>query len=225
VKSGESGFLRMPRRNSLYTPPPPPPPRGLLGYTRRLRFFFFLLCANSFALELPDWAAGYEWKNFRLSVESGYIYIAGTNPLVLDIHLVPLTLKGGYAFHLGKFGVLPSLGAGMVFVSDTVRSITDFRFEAALNYGVKYTSMGEITGSGDTGTLPQLPESRRPLPPWPTNARHGRCTPQVSFSGCSGYARFNRGQFCFNLLGGIPFSHKFQNHVLAFFKTFFKTNR
>jgi outer membrane protein OmpA-like peptidoglycan-associated protein len=61
--------------------------------------------------------AGYEWQNFRLSLESGYTYIAGTNPLVLDIHLIPLTLRGGYAFRLGKFSILPSLGAGLVFAS------------------------------------------------------------------------------------------------------------
>jgi hypothetical protein len=126
--------------------------------------FFFLLRARSFALELPEWTAGffldlegqyyiipdftgtldapvaerygvagglvkpypgfrlgagYGWSRFRLSLESGYTYIAGTNPLVLDIHLVPLVLRAGYTFRLGKFSVLPSIGAGLIFSSVT----------------------------------------------------------------------------------------------------------
>jgi hypothetical protein len=36
---------------------------------------------------------------------------------------------------------------------DTNRSITDFRFDDALNYGVRYTAMGEIKNDGDTGTI------------------------------------------------------------------------
>jgi outer membrane protein OmpA-like peptidoglycan-associated protein len=59
---------------------------------------------------------GYEWKKFRFSLETGYTYIKGTNPLVLDIHLVPLVCKGGYVFSLGNFSLIPLLGAGPVFV-------------------------------------------------------------------------------------------------------------
>jgi hypothetical protein len=36
---------------------------------------------------------------------------------------------------------------------DTDRSITDFRFNAAINYGIQYTALGEITPTGDTGTI------------------------------------------------------------------------
>ncbi|MDR3145858.1 MAG: hypothetical protein LBU21_06245, partial [Treponema sp.] len=36
---------------------------------------------------------------------------------------------------------------------DTARSITDFRFNESLNYGIRYTAMGEITESGDTGSI------------------------------------------------------------------------
>ncbi|MDR1507750.1 MAG: hypothetical protein LBI67_11670, partial [Treponema sp.] len=34
---------------------------------------------------------------------------------------------------------------------DTIRSITDFRFIDTLNYGIRYTAMGTITDTGDTG--------------------------------------------------------------------------
>jgi hypothetical protein len=36
---------------------------------------------------------------------------------------------------------------------DTIRSLIDFRFEAGINYGIKYTAMGEIVNTGDTGTV------------------------------------------------------------------------
>ncbi|MDR2159988.1 MAG: hypothetical protein LBP23_07985, partial [Treponema sp.] len=36
---------------------------------------------------------------------------------------------------------------------DTVRSLVDFRFEAAINYGIKYTAMGAIVNTGGTGTV------------------------------------------------------------------------
>jgi hypothetical protein len=36
---------------------------------------------------------------------------------------------------------------------DTSRSLTDFRFNDNLNYGVRYTAMGEILDTGDTGTV------------------------------------------------------------------------
>ncbi|MDR1899088.1 MAG: OmpA family protein [Treponema sp.] len=51
-------------------------------------------------------------------MESGYTYIEGTNPLVLDIRLVPLVFNAGYAFSIGRhFNVIPMLGAGPVFSS------------------------------------------------------------------------------------------------------------
>jgi hypothetical protein len=36
---------------------------------------------------------------------------------------------------------------------DTIRSITDFRFTANSNYGVRYTAVGEILDTGDTGAV------------------------------------------------------------------------
>jgi outer membrane protein OmpA-like peptidoglycan-associated protein len=61
--------------------------------------------------------AGYELGGFRLSLESGYTYIKGENPLVLDIRLIPLSVKAGYAFSLGRLSLTPLLGAGAVFTS------------------------------------------------------------------------------------------------------------
>jgi hypothetical protein len=61
--------------------------------------------------------AGYQWRNIRLSLETGYTRIKGDNPLVLDIGIVPLTLKGGYVFSLlrDRLSITPVLGAGLVF--------------------------------------------------------------------------------------------------------------
>jgi outer membrane protein OmpA-like peptidoglycan-associated protein len=62
--------------------------------------------------------AGYEWRNWRFSLESGYTYVKGDNPLVLDIHFIPLTFKAGYAFSPWKnLSIVPALGAGLTFVS------------------------------------------------------------------------------------------------------------
>jgi len=41
-------------------------------------------------------ALGYEYSRFRFAIESGYTRIDGTNPLVLETNLVPLTAKLGY---------------------------------------------------------------------------------------------------------------------------------
>jgi outer membrane protein OmpA-like peptidoglycan-associated protein len=49
-------------------------------------------------------ALGYEYRNFRFAVESGYTYIEGTNPLVLETTLVPLAAKAGYYLPL-KWGL------------------------------------------------------------------------------------------------------------------------
>jgi outer membrane protein OmpA-like peptidoglycan-associated protein len=60
--------------------------------------------------------AGYQWKNLRLSLEAGYTRIEGDNPLVLDIGVIPLFLKGGYVFSpLDRLTITPLLGAGVVF--------------------------------------------------------------------------------------------------------------
>jgi outer membrane protein OmpA-like peptidoglycan-associated protein len=61
-------------------------------------------------------ALGYEYRCFRLAVESGYTHITGTNPLALDFRFVPLTIKTGYALPLAKgFGVQADLGFGWIF--------------------------------------------------------------------------------------------------------------
>jgi outer membrane protein OmpA-like peptidoglycan-associated protein len=65
-------------------------------------------------------ALGYEYRRFRLAVESGYTHITGTNPLALDFRFVPLTIKAGYALPLSKgFGVQADMGFGWIF-SQTV---------------------------------------------------------------------------------------------------------
>jgi outer membrane protein OmpA-like peptidoglycan-associated protein len=71
--------------------------------------------------EMGFWGAfGYEYRRFRLAVESGYTHITGTNPLALDFRFVPLTIKTGYALPLAKgFGVQADLGFGWIF-SETV---------------------------------------------------------------------------------------------------------
>ena len=73
-------------------------------------------------------AIGYEYKNFRFAVESGYSHIIGTNPLVKEITLVPLVFKFGYALPLFSiFGMQADLSAGTKF-SNTIR------YETALDY-------------------------------------------------------------------------------------------
>jgi outer membrane protein OmpA-like peptidoglycan-associated protein len=63
---------------------------------------------------------GYAWKKFRFSLETGYTYIAGTNPLVLDITLIPLTFKAGYVFSPWKaLSITPVVGTGLAVVSVT----------------------------------------------------------------------------------------------------------
>jgi hypothetical protein len=64
-------------------------------------------------------ALGYEYRHFRLAVESGYTHIAGNNPMVLDIVLLPLTAKIGYNLPLiWGFGLQADLSGG-VFISQT----------------------------------------------------------------------------------------------------------
>ncbi|WP_461247795.1 OmpA family protein, partial [Treponema sp. R6D11] len=61
-------------------------------------------------------ALGYEYKNFRLAVESGYTNFEGTNPLVLDITMIPLSLKFGYEYPIYfGFGVQGDLLTGYFF--------------------------------------------------------------------------------------------------------------
>jgi hypothetical protein len=65
-------------------------------------------------------AFGYEYRHFRFAAESGYTHITGTNPMVLDITLIPLTAKAGYNLPLRwGFGLQADLSCG-VFFSHTV---------------------------------------------------------------------------------------------------------
>jgi len=73
-------------------------------------------------------AIGYEYKNFRFAVESGYSDIIGKNPLVKEIALVPLVFKFGYALPLFSIiGLQADLSVGTKF-SNTIR------YETALDY-------------------------------------------------------------------------------------------
>jgi outer membrane protein OmpA-like peptidoglycan-associated protein len=61
-------------------------------------------------------AFGYEYNHFRFAVESGYTNFEGTNPLVLDITIIPLTFKFGYEYPIYYgFGVQGDLLAGYTF--------------------------------------------------------------------------------------------------------------
>jgi flagellar motor protein MotB len=61
-------------------------------------------------------AFGYEYSHFRLAVESGYSTFEGTNPLVIDISIIPLALKFGYEYPIYYgFGVQGDLLAGYIF--------------------------------------------------------------------------------------------------------------
>jgi len=59
---------------------------------------------------------GYEYRNFRFALESGYTRIDGTNPLVLETTLVPLTAKLGYNLPLRwGLGLQADVGFGVFF--------------------------------------------------------------------------------------------------------------
>jgi outer membrane protein OmpA-like peptidoglycan-associated protein len=76
--------------------------------------------------------AGYQWRNIRLSLETGYTRIKGDNPLVLDIGIVPLTFKGGYVFSFlrDRLTITPLLGAGLVFAgAEHYETVIDMLFD------------------------------------------------------------------------------------------------
>jgi len=66
-------------------------------------------------------AAGYQWKKLSFSLETGYSYIKGDNPVVTDISLIPLLFKTGYSFYPVKkfeqFSLTPTLGIGMIVIN------------------------------------------------------------------------------------------------------------
>jgi hypothetical protein len=130
-----------------YIPPPPPPWNFRktiffivlfccknLAHTQENRWYqSFFIEGTAVHYYLPELfsglikpepgfraALGYEYRHFRFAAESGYTHIAGTNPLVLDITLLPLTAKIGYNLPLRwGFGLQTDLSAG-VFFSNTV---------------------------------------------------------------------------------------------------------
>jgi len=72
-------------------------------------------------------ALGYELKNFRFTVESGFSRVVGTNPLVMEITFVPVVFKLGYALPIiFGFGVQADLGLGAAFSHTT-------RYETAID--------------------------------------------------------------------------------------------
>jgi hypothetical protein len=61
-------------------------------------------------------ALGYGWQRLRVSLASGYVFITGTNPLVLDLLYIPLTLRLGYDQPLGQhFSIRADVGGGIWF--------------------------------------------------------------------------------------------------------------
>jgi hypothetical protein len=61
-------------------------------------------------------ALGYEWRQLRFSLASGYTLITGTNPFVQDLAFIPLTLRFGYDQPLGRnFNIRADLGGGFRF--------------------------------------------------------------------------------------------------------------
>ncbi|MCL2185662.1 MAG: hypothetical protein FWB86_07410, partial [Treponema sp.] len=72
-------------------------------------------------------ALGFELNNFRFAAESGFSRITGTNPLVLEITLVPLVLKFGYHWNFFSIlGLQGDLHLGVAFSNTS-------RYETALD--------------------------------------------------------------------------------------------
>jgi hypothetical protein len=76
-------------------------------------------------------ALGYEYKNIRLAVESGYTHIEGTNPFVINLKFYPLVLKAGYHLPIRwGFGLQSDLSFGRKFMqavhyNDIIEIITE----------------------------------------------------------------------------------------------------
>jgi len=84
-------------------------------------------------------AFGYEFRRFRFALESGYTIIDGTNPLVLDVSLVPLVFKFGYALPLRwGLGLQADVGLGVMLSRSTyydtaINMLTDKKTESKTN--------------------------------------------------------------------------------------------
>ena len=88
--------------------------------------------------------AGYEWQRWNFALESGFTYIKGDNPLVLNIKFVPLFLKAGYSFYplpqYQHFSLTPTLAFGTIFTwvdhyKDVIDMLTD-RLTQSRNSGL-----------------------------------------------------------------------------------------
>jgi len=76
-------------------------------------------------------ALGYRYGNVSLTAESGYTQVIGTNPLVLDIVIVPLVVRASYYHNLlWNFGLRADLGIGaihstIIHFKDAIAFLTD----------------------------------------------------------------------------------------------------
>jgi len=89
-------------------------------------------------------ALGYEYRHFRFALESGYTHIEGTNPLVLETTLVPLTAKLGYNLPLiWGIGLQADISFG-VFFSRTLyyKSALDMMMDKIQDEQVKSPQAG-----------------------------------------------------------------------------------
>jgi len=61
-------------------------------------------------------AVGYRCRRFSVAIESGYTQVIGTNPLVLDIAIVPLVFRASYHQNLLRgLGLRADLGTGTIY--------------------------------------------------------------------------------------------------------------
>jgi len=76
-------------------------------------------------------AFGYRYRGFSLEAESGRTQVIGTNPLVLDIVIIPLVFRASYHQNLlWGFGLRADLGMGTIYSTvvhyeDAIALLTD----------------------------------------------------------------------------------------------------
>jgi hypothetical protein len=89
-------------------------------------------------------ALGFELRQLRFSLASGYTFITGTNPYVRDLAFIPLTFRLGYELSLGEtygISIRADLGGG-------------FRFTEVNKYEIEYGSKDKMTY--ETGISPTV---------------------------------------------------------------------
>jgi outer membrane protein OmpA-like peptidoglycan-associated protein len=120
---------------------------------------------------------GYEFHHIRLSVQSGFTRITGTNPLVAGVELLPIYGKVGYRFTLpANFFILPEAGAGIAFSTTThYRTALDMlmdnltvsstkSFAAALSLRLGWTVPGNFLDLFLGGGFELILEDDGPIP-------------------------------------------------------------